>query len=242
MKIEPLIGIPSPRNHPLFLDALKKLDFVDRLWAKFFIPEKHAYDLLRNYFLANEQYTHLVILPDDLIVTPEQLKSLIDTVENNYNKYPVFSGVANMDNTLNRDVFAVSFDVIHILRDRRKYSLITRDIINELVKDGKPVKVNWAGFPCMFLRRDVVEKFEFNSDGIADHDSNGFNGCCTDTVACFYYYICDIPIYVDPSIQMLHLKINDSMKEYFYAGRADFPSHAYLEKKVTGKKINVPKK
>jgi hypothetical protein len=239
-KLNPLICSPSPRDIPRWLEAMKKLDFVDRLYCKYFTPEKLAYDIGRNYFITHEEYTHLVIIPDDLIVEPDQLKSMITTVERT--DFPVFSGVANMDLTAGKDMFSISFDVIHIDPNRRRYSLISREEINEYARRGRYMKVNWAGFPCMFIRRDIVEKFEFNLDGIARHDSNGFTGCCTDTVFCFECYICDVPIYVDPAVQMLHLKISDSYKEYFYAGTSDHPSHAYLEKSKINEVINVSKK
>lgn len=229
--MNPLIFSPSPRDIPQWLEAMKKITTVDKLFVKYFTPEKKAYDLARNYFLANFEYSHLVIIPDDLIVTPEQFKSLIDSVEEF--DYPVFSGVANMDNTVNKDVFSLSYDLIHIERDKRRFSLITRQEIDYEAKLGRHIKVMWSGFPCIFIRRDVVEKFEFNLDGIANNDPDGFSGCCIDTVFCFYCYMCDIPIYVDPSVQMLHLKINDSIKEHFHAGDDNYPPKVYLEKSIT---------
>lgn len=206
----------------------------------FFTPEKHAYDIIRDVFLANKQYTHLVLLPDDLIVKPSQLRSLMRSVAR-YN-YPVFSGVANVDQTVNKDMFAVSFDIINIERAKRRFSLMSRETLNDYAKRGKHIQVRWSGFPCMFIRRNIVERFEFNLDGIAEHDSNGFVGCCTDTVFCWNCYTNNIPIYIDPKVRMFHLKISDSLRQYFYAGTNDHPSHAYIEKKLSGKKLHLPKK
>ena len=66
---------------------------------------------------------------------------------------------------------------------------------------GGIVRVLWSGFPCMFIRRDVVEKIEFNNDGKYIEGLDGFSGCCADTSFCYECYENKIRIYVNPRIR-----------------------------------------
>ena len=92
---------------------------------------KKSYDLIRNYFLANPEYSHLVILPDDFIVTVDQFKSLMRSVEKF--DYPVLGGVANIDTTPSgMNHFSMSFNMIHADRNKRFAKLVTKDELDEL--------------------------------------------------------------------------------------------------------------
>ena len=226
MEMKALIGIPSPRDIESFAKSTKLLDFCDKIWIKYMEPEKKAYDLIRNYFLANSEYTHLVILPDDLIVTVAQFKSLMKSVQDF--DYPVLGGVANIDATPNgMNFFSMSFNMIHADRNKRFAKLVTKTELDELAKGGI-VRVLWSGFPCMFIRRDVVEKIEFNNDGKYIEGLDGFHGCCADTVFCYECYQNKIRIHVDPRIIMPHLRFNQEEKDSWRVG--SLPPKVYLEK------------
>ena len=86
-----LIAIPSPRDLPQFAEAVNKIP-ADKLFCKY-MHEQQAYDTIRENFLtsANEQYTHLAILPDDLIVTPYHWQQLVEDLHE-YD-FPVLCGV-----------------------------------------------------------------------------------------------------------------------------------------------------
>lgn len=128
-----LIGIPSPRDIPEFIEATVKID-DDKLWVKYY-DEYTAYRYIRQFFLKHKEYTHLCLLPDDLIVKVEQYEKLRDNAEG----FHVLSGVFNSD-------FLNQNKLTH-------YPEGDKDII----------QVEAEGFGCCFIRRDVIEKITFDA-------------------------------------------------------------------------------
>jgi hypothetical protein len=90
----PLILITQGRDLPLFLESVEnELADYDKLWMKYFSSED-AYIKGRKEFLENKEYTHLIILSDDLIVTKKDIETLTkDIVEVGYS---IISGWCNM--------------------------------------------------------------------------------------------------------------------------------------------------
>src|SRR6266540_3850211 len=87
--MNPLLVIFQPREIPEFLEATNKLK-IDKLWMKYF-PQEEAYVTARFWFLEHKEYTHFVILPDDLIVKQEHL----DMLSNSFEQYKIKSGWCN---------------------------------------------------------------------------------------------------------------------------------------------------
>ena len=77
--VKPLIFIPSVRDLPEVKEAVDKLPY-DKLWVKY-MKQGQAYVTGRNFFLSHPEYTHLVINPDDLIVTEEQIEQLLSDTQ-----------------------------------------------------------------------------------------------------------------------------------------------------------------
>lgn len=160
--IEPLIFIPSPRDIPEFIECTAHLTF-DKLWVKYF-PQFEAYYAGREWFRYYKQYTHLIILPDDLLVTQNDLDLLLSWVED-----PIISGwcphldskgkQANISNQIPYPPHKGTF---------KDYKFIP---ISELNGDIIPIK--YAGFAPTVIPRDIVEKIPFRTD----------EGCCVDS--CF---------------------------------------------------------
>ena len=164
-KIKPLICIPSPRSIPIVLEALNEVK-QDKLWIKDNFDELQVYALMRNYFLQNKEYTHLVILPDDLFVDAETFDILMNDLQKK--DYPVLSGICNFNcdkwETYNIDL---AIDYNHNLG---KSYLLANEIphYDYYIRTGKVKgikKVAFSGFPMTFVRRDVVEKIPFGSAG-----------------------------------------------------------------------------
>lgn len=130
-----LIGIPSPRDIPEFIEATVKID-DDKLWVKYY-DEYTAYKYIRQFFLKHKEYTHLCLLPDDLIVRVEQYEKLKEQVH--LCSYPVFSGVFNSD-------------------------YLNQDFLTHYPVDGNNIKqVEAEGFGCCFICREVVENIPFDA-------------------------------------------------------------------------------
>lgn len=86
--MKPLIFIPSPRNLPKFNECISKVKKYDKLWVKYW-EQTQAYMIARNWFLNDEEYTHLVIFPDDMIGFEHQIDLLLKY------RLPVVSGWCN---------------------------------------------------------------------------------------------------------------------------------------------------
>lgn len=189
--------------------------------------ENEAYSIIRENFLANETYTHLAILPDDLIVTQYHWHQLIEDIRE-YD-FPVVCGLCNLDQSAeHKGMLNVC---INHLPSREAY-LRTYEWIMEgsaehkalLAKTPPIIKVKFAGFPFMFMRRDVVETVSFADDYEWNHYK--LMGCCVDVIFCLDCHEQDIPIYCDLRCQMIHLKIDDVRVE---GKKVDIlPKHVYF--------------
>src|SRR6476620_1344884 len=74
-----LIINPSPRKIKLFEAKLNILNTkYDILREKNNFNEVEAYNNCRDYFLSHTEYTHMAILPDDLLVDLKHVDKLVD--------------------------------------------------------------------------------------------------------------------------------------------------------------------
>ena len=202
-KVRPMLGIPSPRDIPDFLTAIRYFCEAPRLWAKYY-QEPSAYQNIRNYFLKHTDYTHLVICPDDLLITPQAFNVLKNDLEEESKDYPVLAGICNSK-------YGASSVAC---RDTLGGRFITDEELDEVRRDqgGSPiVKVRHEGFALSFIRRDIVEKIEFGAiytTGIDYH----FSLMC---------YKLKIPIHVDVRARMIHLceQPPKGNFEYFKVGK-----------------------
>lgn len=203
MKI--LHAIPSPRDN--ILEVLKwqhKLPF-DLFIPKFLI-ESDAYHLVREFFLEHEEYTHLAIGTDDIVVKPEHLRQLEqDIVEYDY---PVICGMMNVNQ---EDLGILNItppsNVPHSEWSKRKYEWISRDRLYSHTQDGKNpiIEVGFNGFALMIIRRDIVQTIDFYSDYICNPIPWQIAGAF-DVQFCFQCHKRDIPIYTDTRVDLLHLR------------------------------------
>lgn len=210
-----LIAIPSPRDLPQFAAAVDQIP-TDKLFCKY-MHEQQAYETIRASFLENEQYTHLAILPDDLIVTPYHWSQLLFDLHEY--QFPVLCGVCNLDQSQEHKGM-LNVCINHkpsISRDQSKRTyewIIEGSDQHEKLMDKTPpiIKVMFAGFPFMFFERSVIEQFEFKDDRKPYNPLKNI-GCCIDVMTCADLYDLDIPIHCDLRVRMQHLKIDDSRVE-----------------------------
>jgi len=206
--VKPLLCSPSPRDISEVYTALKQTRFP-RLYAKYF-PERIAYNRMRQWFLDHEEYTHMVICPDDLIVEKKHLLKLIKTLEKK--DYPLLSGVCNVDNVDNKNYLNITENLPHPQRMVPKRNQIGWRWYAWIHKDTKfrPTiqSFPFSGFAAMFIRRDVVKRYRF----IDDSKFNGTPGLITGAIDVMFANTCaveKIPQMVDTSVRMDHLKGRD---------------------------------
>jgi hypothetical protein len=205
LQLRPLLIIPSPRDIPIVKEHIDQLR-IDKLWLKYY-PELEAYKLGREYFLDND-YTHLILCPDDLIVKRYDLARLIYDI-NRFN-FACVSGLCNVDSKDPKTIYNIT--ELENLPDanpgKRRYIWITEAIIKAR-HSIEPFRVGYAGFPLMAISKHVANKIPFRNDG----------GCCIDVMFCWDCAQNNIPIFVDPKINMLHLKREDGLYEEYKVGQ-----------------------
>ncbi|MDR4491376.1 MAG: hypothetical protein R2685_10825 [Candidatus Nitrosocosmicus sp.] len=165
-QINPLLCIPSPRNIKVVKECIDSLPY-DKLWMKENFDEVQAYTILRNYFLEHKEYTHFVILPDDLLVPLSTLEKLIDDLKKK--DYPVLSGICNFNSEKFKS-YEVDTAVDANHKNGMDYLLQNEAPHRDhFVKSGQLKgikKVLFSGFPITFIKREILEKIDFsNSKG-----------------------------------------------------------------------------
>ena len=195
--IKPLLVYFKAAIYPDILNELKKIP-CDKLILEYY-PYPHPHDIARDFFLEHTEYTHLIIHPQDLLVTREDYDNLIfDLIENDY---PVLSGVCNVERPPHRlsGVMNCCIKCPNRNRDNRKYNWIP---FASMPNSLGLMKVGFMGFAFTFIKRNVIERrlidgeFIFKGcDGKEIYpDLNFCNGCKE----------LDIPIIVDTHVQLVH--------------------------------------
>ena len=193
--------MPSPRDIPEVIETRKTLP-VDQLWAKYY-PEPEAYERAQHEFLNNpllKNYTHFTIAPDDLVIEPRHYEKLVgDLLKYDY---PVLCGVCNpyMSPEYRNYVAVCEFNIPRPRwMDGRRLDWAT---VWNPEKEKEIRKVLFAGFPFMFIRRDIMERVKFRPDYSFNDGVKA--GASMDITFCWDCFQNDIPIYADFGCHMLH--------------------------------------
>lgn len=214
----PLFCSPSPRDIPEVMECHRRLPF-DRLYAKYFV-EREAYWHLRRFFLSHPEYTHLVLIPDDLVFKMSDVEQLYRDLRE-YD-YAILSGICNVDLGPNRDKWSITENLPHPIRPLKKvdnpqgnrrwfgwrwYSWYTNESIRDEQKrqNREIFRVQHSGFALQSIRRDIVERVEFITDAV----ENGIPESETSSVDIMFSNLCGaagFAIFVDPRIRMLHMR------------------------------------
>ena len=208
--MKPLIVVLSPRELPKFLDAVKTIDHIDKFWIRNHVKEE-AYPLMMNEFLNSpSNYTHLIPLPDDLVVTKSDVDELIHDYLTYFkdldyrNEKVLACGFCNVDVLENKKHAAVSFNTVSPIREGRQYNFTTLRQIRQKRKQSNFVEVGWAGFPLMIISRQIIEKVgRFRNDSPSGEEETG---CCYDVMFCHDAHQKGCKIFCDTKVEMYHLK------------------------------------
>lgn len=181
--MKPLIFIPSPRDLPEFIEATTKIKY-DKLWSKYY-NEDDAYRLGRYWFSEHPEYTHFVVLPDDLIVTNDDIEQLMNDAalcdvvsgwcRNTIRKNLYWKGEKEKEGDADSCISIKSLPPNPPFRGiYEQYHFMSVKEIEDALNHGLTmVSVKYAGFPPTIIARKMIMKIPFRTS----------QGCCTDS--CF---------------------------------------------------------
>ena len=204
--IKPLLVYWRPKDIQQVLDGLKEIP-CDQLFLNY-MPYPYIYQITTAFFLSNPKYTHLICSPNDLVPKREVYDKLVKHIEEK--NYPVISGVCNWDTGKYKDYWNVTVDLPPLIYVGRMYHKLSKNRYPNTL-----LKVPWAGFPFMFIRRDIIEKVPFPPTCLKETDERpvwekkgGFGGDICWAHNLDYY---KIPQYVDTGCSMIHLRFHGEM-------------------------------
>ena len=156
--MNPLLCIFHCREIPEFTEATDKLK-IDKLWMNFY-PQGEAYTKAREWFLEHKEYTHFVILPDDLIANQKALDILSDDAT----RYYFISGWCNNTAGDTDNVYTdFSFTLPPIQTGQFEPYNFTKIVEVENYKVNI-IPVLHQGTALTFLPREIVEQIPFRKD------------------------------------------------------------------------------
>lgn len=226
MKFNPLIVIPSPREIPAVIETINILPY-DRLWIKHY-PATAAYEIVEEEFRKHKEYTHMIQIPDDLIVPLDKLQILIEDTLNMPTKYrnkSVVTGYCSINATGMLPISNVSLFLPKIKeraigapRPYETYQFINMEGIRSLEKkyftDFNPhlFQCKFNGFAAWIIPRKVKEKYTIRNDSPTGKDPEG---CCRDVMASYDLHDLGIPIFTDQRVELKHLRSTDEAVRTF---------------------------
>lgn len=214
-----LILNPSPRKIKIFEAKLEILNQkYDILRIKNNFNETDAYNTGRQWFLSHPEYTHLAILPDDLLLDLKHVDKLVEDLE--LYDYDVLSGISNFALSTPKffnNMTAIEhkkYEAVDEIRRTGRYNYF-RDIMSRADYDkikedmknrpNRIIRVAMSMFPFTIIKRHIIEKFEFGAN-LMGVDTVFFQNCIKNNIA----------TYADLDVEMWHIKgieKNDSMQE-----------------------------
>lgn len=157
-----LVAVPSPRKIPEVMEHWDTWKY-DTLIVKN-TPQLEAYTRLRNYFVNRPEYTHICMIPDDLIVPTDRLTELWRICQDK--SYDILSGYCNIDetqpNTYNLQNYVYESEGPPVSKGNW---LEDKDI-----PDLQEFQVEFSGFPCMIISREVLTRVSWVG---ANKENNG---------------------------------------------------------------------
>ena len=179
----------------------------DKLFINY-IPYPWPHRIARDYFLTHPEYTHLMIIPNDLIVTLKDYRKMVRNIDN-YPMIDVICGVCNVDTEQEKDYWAICQNLPALgSMDYQWYPSKIKEYLQ-----GAIIRVPFAGMPFMCMARHVIEGLTRNEarPGYDGTELFGKDGFATDVHLCHNLWNNHIPIYCDTSIEMLHLRYKYDM-------------------------------
>lgn len=195
----------QPKDIPEVTDHLDEIP-CDKLLIQYY-PYPHPHRILREFMIEHKEYTHLAIHTNDLVVTISDYDKMMMNLFN-HPFLEVIAGVCNVDQEGEKDVWNVCFNLPTLDIKTRVYHWVKKGGFNGIQR------VRFAGFPYMWVKREILENIDSNSqrpifDGT---DLFGKDGYSADLWFSHGLYHSNIPIYCDSNIEMKHLRYFGEMQ------------------------------
>lgn len=213
--MKPLLIIPSPRDIPLVKEHIDNIKGIDKLWVKYYSPEIEAYSKIRYLLLEDfnyKDYTHIIISPDDLLITQRDIDTLLSDLMVIGTDETVITGYCNVDTTAQSGSANITINRVSPNRWNRNYNWLSLNFLRSgkysFQKDPTYpfVKVGFAGFALFCIPRNIFTKIRFKNDSPSGYD---FDGCCVDVMFCHDIYENNFQILCDYRLELKHLKFYD---------------------------------
>ncbi len=208
MRFNPLIGYYHAVDLDEVKDGLNEI-YADKLQVSYFsYPFPHR--IIEKFFNDNQDYTHLIMIPNDLVYNNENFQRTKEAIEKF--DYPVLSGLCNVDLTQHKTDYNVCFKLPELAYINRRYRWLADSTRKELLRRGSRfVNVKFAGYPAICIRRDVIEKVRLNflnrtieTNELPIWETRG--GFANDLIFCHNINDVGIPLICDIENTMLHFR------------------------------------
>jgi hypothetical protein len=225
-EFNPLVVVLSPRKIKAVREAIDTLPY-DRLWIKHH-PAVEAYPLMDAEFEKRKEYTHLIPVPDDLVVPWEKLQVLVkditEVVPEAERDNCIVGGYCNIDMQYRQQISNVSLFCPPPERKMGEYRTYSSYRFLNLIGVQNLAPEYWTPFSQFLFRtkfngltawiipRSVKEKFRFRNDSPSGYAQDG---CCWDIMACNDLDVLGIPIYTDRRVFLQHLRASEEASKTF---------------------------
>lgn len=167
-----------------------------------YMPYPYPHNLARDYFLEHEEYTHLIVQPQDLHANKEHYAKLIETVKET--GHDVVSCVCNVEREghPNYHKWAICKKIPDLDKSKRYYNWVpeTKEKIGLM-------QVEFQGMVFACISRKVIQRQMIDGEwifkGTIHNDSNPF-GAAPDLTFCHCCKKLGIPIYANTDIRLIH--------------------------------------
>lgn len=208
MTFNPLIGYYHAVDLKEVKDGLNSIH-ADKLQVSYF-PYPYPHRLIEYLFKKNKEYTHLIMIPNDLVYDDSNFQKTKEVVEK-YD-YPVITGLCNVDLKENKDKMNVCLKLPGLPYINRRYRwLVESQRLELLSRNQRLINVMFAGYPAICIRRDILDKVRLNIfpedkkvDELPIWESRG--GFANDLIFCHNLKDANIPIICDLENKMLHFR------------------------------------
>jgi hypothetical protein len=222
--VNPLLAILHPRRIPEVVECLNSITNYDKYYISYY-TSRNAHLAAKEYLLNHKEYTHIVLIPDDLIFPAWYIDKLVTDLQDNPS-IEVLGCPANFNvEEWGMRIYAVCMlDIPSKNRLSRQFNWIP---INRAPKGIQPVA--HQGAFCMFISRRLLEQgtVTLQQDleaGMMKKDNKGYLeidtvGCCVDVVISHQLAEAGIRQYVDFNLPIKHLKVAKGESQGLLVGK-----------------------
>lgn len=215
--VNPLLTILHPRHIPQVVESLNTIDTYDKLWVgryRFY----HATRYILKFFIKHREYTHIVLIADDMVFPRHYIDTLVRDIVFNP-QIEVIGCPINVDiSDKGLTNYGLSmFDIPAKDRNLRVYNWLPM----KFAPQTGIHPVAHQGAALQFISRRLIEnktvtllndlmspivKYE-NKDYLEIVERPEIHGCCEDVVRSHELAEAGIKQYVDFSLPIKHLKV-----------------------------------